>query len=394
MLQRAEYLALRYYFKIRANLSNPAFDATTYLNDSLLFTNLDIAKPLSLRIEDMKNKFNILSIPIMPQFSYQLLSIDRPTSTLRKIAINLDLNSFPKATTPPVQYLQAFRELCTERYHGFYKIYTDGSKSEHGVGAACYSSQFSKSTSLPSVATIYFAEMYAIWLALLSVDNSHSKYVIFSDSFSSLLSLKNHNSNHPLVRKIIHKLSKFHQTGKTIELCWIPSHTGIEGNSQADKLAVTVARTPEKFVPIYYQDVFPKLKKIINNHNNQEWTRKNQKLGEIKRDLQEWPPTSLSRKEEIIVNRLRAGHCFFSHQFMMNDSGPVVAPVCMFCSQEVISVKHILVECNQLIHERRTYMPSSSSETNNLSLSNILGEHANLKEVINFVKNIGLYNLI
>ena len=177
-----------------------------------------------------------------------------------------------------------------------YKIYTDGSKTEYGVGAACYSSQFSKSTSLPSVATIYFAEMYAIWLALLSVDNSHSKYVIFSDSFSSLLSLKNHNSNHPLVRKIIHKLSKFHQTGKTIELCWIPSHTGIEGNSQADKLAVTVARTPEKFVPIYYQDVFPKLKKIINNHNNQEWTRKNQKLGEIKRDLQEWPPTSLSRK--------------------------------------------------------------------------------------------------
>ena len=62
LVQRAEYLALRYYFKIRANLSNPAFDATTYLYDSLLFTNLDIAKPLSLRIEDMKNKFNILSM--------------------------------------------------------------------------------------------------------------------------------------------------------------------------------------------------------------------------------------------------------------------------------------------------------------------------------------------
>ena len=192
----------------------------------------------------------------MPQISYQLLFLTRLSYMIPKIPINLSLSSYPKATTPPAQYLQLSSEICYEKYNNHQKIFTDGSKSSFGVGSGCFSTSSSNKASLPSLTSIYFAEMYAIQLALIHIRESpHTSFVIFSDSCSSLLSLQNQLIQHSLVRKIIHQIDELNTNGKLVEMCWVPSHVGIWGNSEADRFACNVVRCNE-LIPIYYQDIY------------------------------------------------------------------------------------------------------------------------------------------
>lgn len=393
--ERRDYLALRYYFKIRAHLANPSFRAVTNTSNSLIFSNRNLPKPLNLRIQEAKQKYQISLIPVMPLFSYQLLSITRPTDLIPKIPTDLSLSTHPKATTPPELYLQLFSELSEVKYRGYQKIYTDGSKSTAGTGAACFLAGSPRKTSLPPIASIYFAELYAIQLALYLIqDQPHSFYVIFSDSFSSIISLQNHHSHHPLVRKIIHQIDHLRSNGKTIELCWIPSHVGIRGNTEADRLAGAAAVQPEEFIPIYFKDIYPYLKTAFITRRKQLWLRSNQKLRQIKNDTEQWPSICPNRKEEVILNRLRLGHCLFSHQYLMENNGPSIPPICPFCTVEMMTIKHVLIDCSQLNDYRHRYMPSSCSDISSISLCKMLGKSCNCKEVFDYVKAIGLFDEI
>jgi len=77
------------------------------------------------------------------------------------------------------------------------------------------------------------------------------KLVIFSDSVSSLQAIAAFNIDNDLVQKFIKEYSVQTKQGKTIALCWIPSHVGIPGNEKADSaakdglfLTVTALKSP------------------------------------------------------------------------------------------------------------------------------------------------------
>ena len=58
------------------------------------------------------------------------------------------------------------------------------------------------------------------------------KFLFFSDSLSVLQPINNCKLDNPLVQDI---LLRFHNmSSKHIILCWLPSHTGIEGNERID----------------------------------------------------------------------------------------------------------------------------------------------------------------
>ena len=63
------------------------------------------------------------------------------------------------------------------------------------------------------------------------------KFVIFSDSLSSLQAIDGFHIDNDLVQKIIKEYSVQTKQEKTIALCWIPSHVGIPGNEEADSAA-------------------------------------------------------------------------------------------------------------------------------------------------------------
>nr|CAD7406584.1 unnamed protein product [Timema cristinae] len=65
--------------------------------------------------------------------------IEENENLRRKIRLpkcHFDLAKFPKATTPNSVYERTFYELLSTRFHGFKRIYTDGSKSGASVGCA------------------------------------------------------------------------------------------------------------------------------------------------------------------------------------------------------------------------------------------------------------------
>ena len=89
-----------------------------------------------------------------------------------------------------------------EVHDGEYKLYTDDSKSSEGVGVAVVVDDFCDSAKLSSSASIYTAELTAIINAMnVAYHTNQKSFVIYSDSKSTLESLNNYNSSHPLVQK-------------------------------------------------------------------------------------------------------------------------------------------------------------------------------------------------
>ena len=69
-------------------------------------------------------------------------------------------------------------------------VYTDGSETDIGMGAAFFSNEFIISVPLPYSASIFNAKLYAILFALVNIFSSASScYTIFSDSKSVLQAL-------------------------------------------------------------------------------------------------------------------------------------------------------------------------------------------------------------
>ena len=63
-----------------------------------------------------------------------------------------------------------------------------------------------------------------------------------------------------------------------------------------------------------------------------------------------------SEKENTVLNRLHIGHSYLTHSFILRKEA---APVCVACNA-VITVKHILIECADLLEIRKKYFEERS----------------------------------
>ena len=106
------------------------------------------------------------------------------------------------------------------------------------VAAAVIDGNVTKTTRLPNKASIFRAELHAISLALCLIRRSKEKnFIIFSDSMSSLEAISGFKLEIDIVQNIITDYTHLANSGKTIILCWIPSHVNIRGNERADTAA-------------------------------------------------------------------------------------------------------------------------------------------------------------
>ena len=63
-----------------------------------------------------------------------------------------------------------------------------------------------------------------------------------------------------------------------------------------------------------------------------------------------------TRKENTVLNRLHIGHSYLMHSIILRNEE---APVCFACNT-VITVKHILIECTDLLEIRKKYFEEKS----------------------------------
>ena len=96
----------------------------------------------------------------------------------------------------------------------------------------------------------------------------------------------------------------------------------------------------------------------------------------------------LSRAEQVKVNRLRVGHCLFSHGYMMEDieQGP---PECQKCQQATLTVKHVLLECPTVDAQRLLYFGKRMPD-----ITEVIGEGRRLRKLFQYLRAVGIYNYI
>jgi len=158
-----------------------------------------------------------------------------------ELKLNTDLLNFRKNEVKHSIIKYQFKDTIQHSFPNHTKIYTDASKSEHGVGFAVVKDDTIIQHKLPKITSIFSAENYAIFEGVKLANTLETNDIlIISDSLSTLLALKNTSSRNEITSNIQACLI---QTNKNIAFMWVPSHTGIIGNEKADKHAELATKT-------------------------------------------------------------------------------------------------------------------------------------------------------
>ena len=161
-----------------------------------------------------------------------------------------------------MEQLKLIVQDLIKSYEGSNHIYTDGSKSESGVWAAAVMEGVSSSGTLPTIATIFTAELHGLSKTLRIANEAQSTNItIFSDSQSAIASLIKDKTENTLKQKILRQVDDLRQVGKKIAFSWVPGHVGAEGNEWADKLAKRASKNVPQLILIPYRDWYPEIRK-------------------------------------------------------------------------------------------------------------------------------------
>ena len=98
-------------------------------------------------------------------------------------------------------------------------IYTDGSKAGNRVDAAATSNNLSAEVRLPGNASIFTAELQALKMDFNIVKNCDwDRFIIFTDSLSSLQALDCNNCDHPFIQDILKLFNDWLSVNKKVVL--------------------------------------------------------------------------------------------------------------------------------------------------------------------------------
>ena len=159
---------------------------------------------------------------------------------------------------------------------------------------------------------------------------------------------------------------------------------GIAGNEKADAAAKGALTLPEQApILVPYQDVQAALRRTVLRQWSDVWTNiTNNKLRMIKPVTSMWPSSvRRTRREEVIIARLRIGHCALTHSYLFTEEK--TPPRCGHCDCP-LTVRHFLTECGE-------YQLTRDRLGLGGSLEFILGDDADrLSCVIEFMKKLAL----
>ena len=221
-------------------------------------------------------------------------------------------------------------------------VYTDGSAEEatRNGGGGILICQKDRTFTRISIATgklstNYKAEAEALKTAASAVMQSrekvHNNVVIFSDALSVLQGLINPKNKE--LDSLAAALDNLQKSTEKTTIQWIPSHCNIPGNEEADRLAKEGGKQQQEDMQITYSEA----KTLIKEKQQKKWLQQHPNHNPSDSYYQ------LSREDQVIMTRLRTGHCRLRHhmytKFHCGD-----APVCP-CGTADMTVEHLLQHC-------------------------------------------------
>ena len=131
-------------------------------------------------------------------------------------------------------------------------------------------------------------------------------------------------------------------------------------------------------------------KKLIHHYIigkwQQHWTNltDNFKLKSIRPSVHPWNSFQGDRRSSVVLTRLRIGHTFLTHRYLLTSGADRQAPMCSTCDV-VLSVQHLLVDCPSFTNERRIL------NLEGRSLKELLDDAAPIDGVFRFLKAIQIF---
>jgi ribonuclease HI len=377
---RRDKLALQNITKLAASPNNPTFSSifpSIFQANPPLPTKL--TPPLSTRIAPLLSTILPQTLQILP---YIVPPIPPWIIHTPQLILDTQLLTSKISLSPEIINSRFLEILSLHPTH--IPIYTDGSKKNNSIGAAAITPTHSLLQKLPPHSSVFTAELSAIQLALSYIQENHNKnYIICSDSKSALTAITSFSHTNPIIIQIKHTLHTLHPTSNII-LLWIPSHVGITGNELADTEANNALSLPTHTTSFLHQD----LKQCIHDTTTSIWqkrwdTHTNNKLHSLIPLVKHPPFTStLTRRHQVIANRLMIGHSNLTHSYLLKKEPP---PTCTHC-QAPLTIHHILTQCTLLSHIRIKHYPHTSIQE---TLTD-----TNLPAVINYLQEANLIPLI
>ncbi|XP_051155209.1 uncharacterized protein LOC127277858 [Leptopilina boulardi] len=230
-------------------------------------------------------------------------------------------------------------------FQGYVVIYTDGSYlesgSRSGAGIFIPSLGYRQGTKLTDCYSALSAELNAILLALKCIETMG----IYRATDRLSLSDK-------IIFDIVDEIRTKVMRGGDIRLVWIPSHSQISGNNEADRLAkmsgnflAGVKSKPNRI------DIKKMIDRDFEATKKREWPffpieRTRQKYFEYINEKTERPwfrGYDLPRSTVNLITRMRTGHVCTGEQFLRMNWN--ISPECK-CGAEISSLRHYVFECD------------------------------------------------
>jgi hypothetical protein len=181
-----------------------------------------------------------------------------------------------------------------------------------------------------------------------------------------------------LLSVLVHKLLS---SGLKISFVWVPSHIGIAGNTAADATAKAALNLQLCETTVPYSDFKPLVAIYIKGIWQKSWDiENNNKLHNIKPVIGPFAKTSLPRRDEVVIHRLRFGHTHLTHGYLLRRE---LAPVCDTC-HVLFTVEHILLLCSTYAPSRKKFFADCVTL---VDLFTTISSHI----VISFLKEIDIY---
>ena len=367
-------LTMRYYVKIKQQPNHAAYKSISLL-PHLHTTRTGLTMASRIRHYQREIDYVLPSISPLPP--------NRVTPWLLHPLLVSFLFATQKHTLLETEIQQAFL-IYQENHPDYHFIYTDGSKTNDSTGVGVYSPDLAPiQKKLEQGISIYSAELYGIYLALTLIEHYHlQRACICSDSKSAIQSLTHAYSSHRIHNDIIQLHQKLVTDGTQITFLWIPGHSGIRGNEQADhhaKRALLLTHISD--IPFDSTSI----RTSVRSHCHALWQRTWNDVGAqshlhpIKPVIGSWSSSNRpARQEEIVLSRLRIGHTYITHSFIYTGNR---RPICPECGV-VMTVEHLLIRCTKYDIARQPLHDHCAHQQDPLTLPVLLGDDSTILQLL------------